>query len=108
MADLKIHDTLLGTGEEAKAGNRIRVHYEGRLEDGTVFDSSFERGQPILFTLGVGQVIEGWDQGVEGMKVGGKRTLTIPPEMGYGEYGAGDAIPPNATLVFDVELVEVL
>ncbi|MBX9977334.1 MAG: FKBP-type peptidyl-prolyl cis-trans isomerase [Alphaproteobacteria bacterium] len=105
--ELKIDETLKGEGAEATAGKRVSVHYEGRLTDGTVFDSSFKRGEPIEFKLGVGQVIAGWDKGLEGLKVGGKRTLTIPPEMGYGARGAGAAIPPNATLVFDVELVAV-
>ncbi len=105
--DLIIHDIELGEGDEAIAGKRVSVHYEGRLTDGTVFDSSYKRGKPIVFTLGIGQVIEGWDLGIEGLKVGGKRTLTIPSHMGYGEYGAGDLIPANATLIFDVELVAV-
>ena len=89
----------------AEQGMMVAVHYQGRLEDGTVFDDSHKRGEPIRFTLGSGQVIKGWDQGIEGMKVGEKRTLTIPPELGYGASGAGDVIPPNATLTFDVELV---
>ncbi|MBT3338090.1 MAG: FKBP-type peptidyl-prolyl cis-trans isomerase [Anaerolineae bacterium] len=96
-----------GTGAEAKAGKMVSVHYEGKLLDGTVFDSSFKRGTPIDFKLGVGQVIQGWDEGIALMKVGGKATLTIPPELGYGARGAGGVIPPNATLVFDVELVAV-
>lgn len=91
----------------AENGMQVAVHYQGRLEDGTVFDDSHKRGEPISFTLGKGQVIKGWEQGIEGMAVGEKRTLTIPPELGYGEQGAGDVIPPNATLVFDVELVAV-
>ena len=89
----------------AENGMQVAVHYQGRLEDGTVFDDSHKRGEPISFTLGKGQVIKGWEQGIEGMAVGEKRTLTIPPELGYGAQGAGDVIPPNATLVFDVELV---
>ena len=89
----------------AEKDMQVSVHYQGRLEDGTVFDDSHKRGEPITFTLGKGQVIKGWDQGIEGMAVGEKRTLTIPPELGYGEQGAGDVIPPNATLIFDVELV---
>ncbi|MGC6517321.1 MAG: FKBP-type peptidyl-prolyl cis-trans isomerase [Candidatus Puniceispirillaceae bacterium] len=89
----------------AEQGMKVSVHYQGRLQDGTIFDDSHKRGEPISFTLGKGQVIKGWDQGIEGMKVGEKRTLTIPPELGYGSQGAGDVIPPNATLIFDVELV---
>ena len=89
----------------AENGMQVAVHYQGRLEDGTIFDDSHKRGEPISFTLGKGQVIKGWEQGIEGMAVGEKRTLTIPPELGYGEQGAGDVIPPNATLIFDVELV---
>ena len=89
----------------AETGMQVSVHYQGRLEDGTIFDDSHKRGEPISFTLGRGQVIKGWEQGIEGMAVGETRTLTIPPELGYGEQGAGDVIPPNATLIFDVELV---
>ena len=92
----------------AEKNMKVAVHYQGRLEDGTVFDDSHKRGEPISFTLGKGQVIKGWDQGIEGMAVGEKRTLTIPPELGYGEQGAGDVIPPNATLIFDVELVSAV
>ena len=103
---MKIEDVVIGTGAEATAGKLISVHYNGKLEDGTVFDSSVER-DPFEFVLGAGQVIEGWDKGFDGMKVGGKRTLTIPPEMGYGATGAGGVIPPNATLIFDVELLDV-
>ena len=107
-------DTIIGTGAEASAGQHISVHYTGWLFDaaapgnkGRKFDSSRDRGDPFQFTLGVGQVIGGWDQGFAGMKVGGHRTLVIPPELGYGARGAGGVIPPNATLVFDVELLEV-
>ena len=113
MAELKKIDTVQGSGAEAKSGP-VSVHYTGWLHNpsaadghGKKFDSSVDRGQPFEFVLGAGQVIRGWDEGVAGMKVGGKRTLIIPPEMGYGARGAGGAIPPNATLVFDVELVEV-
>ena len=113
MAELKKIDTVEGTGPEAKAG-AVRVHYTGWLQDtsradgkGRKFDSSVDRGTPFEFQLGAGQVIRGWDEGVAGMKVGGKRTLIIPPEMGYGARGAGGVIPPNATLVFDVELVSI-
>lgn len=108
---LKYQDTVVGTGAEAKAGQQVQVHYTGYLDDGgkkgTKFDSSVDRGQPFAFQLGAGMVIQGWDQGFQGMKVGGKRTLIIPPEMGYGARGAGGVIPPNATLIFDVELLGV-
>ena len=104
---LKIEDSKVGSGAEAVAGKTVTVHYSGYLTNGKKFDSSLDRGQPFKFTLGAGQVIKGWDQGVAGMKVGGKRKLTIPPDMGYGERGAGNVIPPNATLVFDVELLNV-
>jgi FKBP-type peptidyl-prolyl cis-trans isomerase len=104
---LQYEEVTVGTGAEAKAGMQVTAHYHGTLTDGTVFDSSYTRGQPFGFRLGGGQVIKGWDEGIAGMKVGGKRRLTIPPDLGYGERGAGGAIPPNATLVFDVELVDV-
>jgi FKBP-type peptidyl-prolyl cis-trans isomerase len=107
-------DGKVGTGAEAVAGRTVVVHYTGWLYDparadrkGTKFDSSRDRSEPFSFDLGGGQVIAGWDQGVAGMKVGGQRTLTIPPEMGYGARGAGGVIPPNATLLFDVELLDV-
>lgn len=99
-------DIECGDGAEAEQGATISVHYTGTLEDGTEFDSS-EGGEPIQFVLGAGQVIEGWDLGFQGMKVGGKRQLTIPPELAYGEAGAPPTIPPGATLLFDVELVDV-
>ena len=105
--DLKIEDIRVGNGTEAKAGNTVSVHYVGTLTDGKKFDSSRDRGQPFSFRLGGGQVIKGWDQGVAGMKIGGLRKLTIPAELGYGSRGAGGVIPPNATLVFEVELLEV-
>lgn len=104
---LKIEDVVVGKGAEAKKGNVVSVHYTGWLTDGTKFDSSVDRGQPFEFALGQGQVIRGWDEGVDGMKVGGKRKLTIPPDMGYGAQGAGGVIPPNAVLLFEVELLGV-
>ena len=107
MADLQIEDIEVGTGDEAASGHKVSVHYTGWLTDGNKFDSSKDRGTPFEFALGGGQVIKGWDQGVAGMKVGGKRKLTIPSELGYGARGAGAAIPPNATLVFEVELLGV-
>lgn len=107
VTELKIEDIEAGSGAEAKAGDTVSVHYTGWLTDGTKFDSSVDAGQPFQFALGAGQVIAGWDQGVAGMKVGGKRKLTIPPDMGYGAAGAGGVIPPNATLVFEVELLGI-
>ncbi len=111
---LQKNDTVVGTGREAEPGFNVSVHYTGWLYDekaaghkGKKFDSSVDRGQPFKFDLGAGQVIQGWDEGFAGMKVGGKRTLVIPSEMGYGARGAGGAIPPNATLIFDVELLDV-
>ena len=104
---LKYTDDQVGTGTEAQKGKTVSVHYTGWLLDGTKFDSSRDRNQPFSFPLGQGQVIKGWDEGVAGMKVGGKRKLTIPPQLGYGARGAGGVIPPNATLVFEVELLDV-
>ena len=105
--ELKITIEQVGSGDSAEIGMSVSVHYTGRLEDGTEFDSSIPRGQPFIFTLGSGQVIKGWDLGVEGMKIGEKRSLVIPPHLGYGMRGAGATIPPNATLIFDIELLEV-
>jgi FKBP-type peptidyl-prolyl cis-trans isomerase len=105
---LMIEEVKAGDGALATKGKTVSVHYTGKLTNGTKFDSSLDRGQPIEFVLGAGMVIKGWDQGIEGMKVGGKRKLTIPPELAYGARGTpGGPIPPNATLVFDVELVGV-
>lgn len=105
--ELKITDLKVGDGAEAVAGQTVTVHYTGWLMDGTKFDSSVDRGDPFSFPLGAGRVIRGWDEGVAGMKVGGKRQLVIPPQMGYGSRGAGGVIPPNATLKFEVELLGV-
>ena len=114
ITELQKVDTQVGTGREAEFGFNVSVHYTGWLYDakaegfkGKKFDSSLDRKQPFNFTLGAGQVIQGWDEGFAGMKIGGKRTLIIPAEMGYGARGAGGVIPPNATLVFDVELLDV-
>jgi FKBP-type peptidyl-prolyl cis-trans isomerase FkpA len=114
ITELIKKDTVLGEGREAEAGFNVTVHYTGWLYDpskadgkGTKFDSSLDRHEPFVFFLGGGQVIQGWDEGFAGMKVGGKRTLIIPPHMGYGVHGAGGVIPPNATLIFDVELLGI-
>ena len=104
---LKYVDQVVGTGDVAVAGKTASVHYTGWLENGKKFDSSVDRGQPFSFPLGAGRVIKGWDEGVQGMKVGGKRKLTIPSDLGYGSRGAGGVIPANATLIFDVELLGV-
>lgn len=108
---LQYEDTVVGQGEVAQAGRYVQVHYTGWLYNdgvqGSKFDSSKDRGQPFEFPLGAGHVIKGWDEGVQGMKVGGVRRLTIPPQLGYGPRGAGGVIPPNATLVFEVELLDI-
>jgi peptidylprolyl isomerase len=104
---LKYEDEVVGTGDTPKTGQKVVVHYTGTLEDGTKFDSSRDRQQPFSFTLGIGQVIKGWDEGLSTMKVGGRRHLIIPANLGYGSRGAGSVIPPHATLHFDVELLEI-
>jgi FKBP-type peptidyl-prolyl cis-trans isomerase FkpA len=104
---LIIEDLSVGAGEPASSGQRVKVHYTGWLADGTKFDSSKDRGDPFVFPLGGRRVIAGWDEGVQGMRVGGVRKLTIPPQLGYGQRGAGGVIPPDATLVFEVELLGV-
>ena len=105
--ELKTEILKEGTGEGAKAGDKATVHYVGALMGGQKFDSSIDRGQPFSFQLGAGSVIRGWDEGIIGMKVGEKRRLVIPPELGYGEAGAGNVIPPNATLIFEVEMLKI-
>ncbi len=108
MADLQIEDIVIGTGNSPVKGQKVVVHYTGWLTDGKKFDSSVDRGQPFEFNIGVGQVIQGWDQGVLSMKIGGKRKLTIPPELAYGSRDVGDGlIPPNSTLIFEVELLDL-
>ena len=104
---LEFTDEVAGTGDEAVDGKKVTVHYTGTLQNGTKFDSSLDRNSPFTFTLGAGQVIQGWDQGVKGMKVGGKRKLTIPAHLGYGDRGVGGVIPPNSILLFEVELLKV-
>jgi FKBP-type peptidyl-prolyl cis-trans isomerase len=107
MSELIIEDLVVGNGATAQAGQSVVVHYTGWLTNGQKFDSSVDRNDPFDFRLGAGQVIPGWDQGVAGMQIGGKRKLTIPPNLAYGSRGAGGVIPPNATLVFEVELLAV-
>ncbi len=104
---LIIEDIKIGEGREVKSGDTVVMHYRGTLVDGTKFDSSYDRNQPFTTQIGVGQVIKGWDQGVPGMKIGGKRKLTVPADLGYGERGAGEVIPPDATLIFEVELLDI-
>ena len=105
---LIVQDVVIGSGKTAENGDTLSAHYIGALQDGTVFDESYGRGQPIQFVLGAGQLIRGWDLGLVGMKEGGKRRLVIPSELGYGERGAGGVIPPNATLLFEIELVSII
>ena len=107
VSELKVEDIKVGEGREVKSGDTVVIDYKGTLLDGTKFDSSYDRGKPFETAIGVGRVIQGWDQGVPGMKVGGKRKLTIPPDLGYGEQGVPGTIPPNSTLVFEVELVDI-
>lgn len=104
---LKIEDLIVGTGAEAAVGSTVSVHYTGTLLNGTKFDSSVDRGQPFSFTIGKGSVIQGWEQGIQGMKVGGKRKLTIPPALAYGDRAMGNVIPANSTLLFEVDLLDV-
>ena len=107
MEEIEKQDLVVGSGTEAVSGKSVTVHYTGTLTDGTKFDSSLDRGEPFTFVLGAREVIQGWDLGVEGMKVGEKRKLTIPPDLAYGAAGAGNLIPPNATLVFEIELLNI-
>jgi FKBP-type peptidyl-prolyl cis-trans isomerase len=106
LPSLVVLDVVVGSGPVAEVGDVATVHYAGRFTDGTQFDSSYDRGEPLVFTVGAGRVIAGWDQGVPGMRVGGTRRLTVPPHLAYGSTGRG-AIPPNATLTFDIELLEL-
>lgn len=105
--ELKIEDLIIGTGQKAEKGKKLTVHYTGKLEDGKVFDSTYNKNRPFSFVLGQGKVIPGWEIGIEGMKEGGKRKLTIPSQLGYGESGVRGMIPPNATIVFEIELIKV-
>ncbi|MEK7146066.1 MAG: FKBP-type peptidyl-prolyl cis-trans isomerase [Patescibacteria group bacterium] len=108
VTTLQIKDLVEGEGEPVVVGDTVEVHYKGMLTDGTVFDSSYDRGKPATFPLGIGYLILGWEQGIPGMKVGGKRELVIPPDLAYGSAGVPDAnIPPDATLVFEIELIEI-
>lgn len=108
MDKLQIEDLLIGNGDEVKTGDTVFIHYLGTLEDGTKFDSSYDRDQPFETQIGVGQVIRGWDEGVVGMEVGGKRKLTIPYHMAYGERGIPGVIPPKSTLIFELELIDII
>ncbi|WP_111977014.1 FKBP-type peptidyl-prolyl cis-trans isomerase [Algibacillus agarilyticus] len=108
MTELKITDLVVGEGKEAVKGALITTHYRGQLQDGTQFDSSYDRGKPFQCVIGTGRVIKGWDQGIVGMKVGGKRKLEVPSELAYGERAMGNAIPANSDLTFEIELLEVL
>lgn len=105
---LIIEDLKIGEGPQVKSGDQVQVHYTGWLTDGTKFDSSFDRNKPFTFTIDAGQVIKGWDEGIIGMQAGGKRKLTIPAALAYGARGAGNAIPPDATLIFEVELIDII
>lgn len=108
MSGLRFEDLVIGDGIPCEGrGDTVKVHYSGWLEDGTKFDSSVDRDEPFSFPVDVGYVIKGWDEGIKGMKTGGKRKLVVPSELGYGAHGAGDVIPPNATLIFEVELIEI-
>lgn len=107
MENLIIEDLEIGEGKEVKQNDTVVIHYTGTLQDGTKFDSSIDRGLPFETQIGVGMVIPGWDQGVLGMKIGGKRKLVVPPELAYGEQGAGEVIPPNSTLIFELELLDI-
>lgn len=106
-AEVKIEDISLGNGPEVAKGDFVEIHYTGTLPDGTVFDSSVDRQEPLVFRVGYGQVIKGMDKGITGMKEGGKRRITIPPSLGYGSRGSGEKIPPNSTLIFDIDLLKV-
>ena len=105
---ITVTNNIEGKGQQILNHSKIKVHYIGKLKDGTIFDNSYKRGQPFSFQIGLKQVIEGWEQGLLGMKVGGKRTLMIPPKLAYGDRGAGDLIPPNSTLIFEIEIVDAI
>ncbi len=107
ITELKIEDTVIGTGTPVKSGDMVTIHYLGTLMNGQKFDSSYDRGQPFETQIGVGMLIQGWDKGIPGMMVGGKRKLTIPSQMAYGDRGAGSLIPPGSDLIFEVELISI-